>query len=286
MSNEQYQQSAETTNSASQKFGSRVKFNDVASDGVSRSSNSFQYISFGCLGLFAIGILFGMFVLLMLLPFGAPHRGSEMAIVHDFAHRGIIPVEFAQPPVRIGASMVVFPIVFLFFVAFIVGVIALVFLLVKQANGSKEFRTPSMPTKFCTHCGAEQVEGAYACPKCGFAARLKRAYCFNCGIKTDPEQIMCVQCGASLATSPLAGIPGIGGRKEKLVAGLFALLLGWLGIHKFYLESWGWGLVYLLLSWTGIPFIAGIIEGILFLTMDDPTFEQRYNQTQPAPFRW
>ena len=286
MSDEQYQPSAEKTGTTSQEFGSHVKFNDVASGEASQSSKKFRYISLGCLGLFIGGILLGMFVFLMLLPFGTPHRGSEMAIAHEFAQRGIMPIEFAQPSVRIGASMVVFPIVFLFFVAFIVGMIALIFLLVKQANGSKEFRTPSMPTKFCTHCGAEQVEGAYACPKCGFAARQKRAYCFNCGIKTDPEQIMCVQCGAALATSPLAGIPGIGGRKEKLVVGLFALLLGWLGIHKFYLESWGWGLVYFLFSWTGIPFILGIIEGILFLTMDDPTFEQRYNQTQPAPFRW
>jgi TM2 domain-containing membrane protein YozV len=34
----------------------------------------------------------------------------------------------------------------------------------------------------------------------------------------------------------------------------------------------GLGFVYLLLSWTFIPGIIGLIEGIIYLTQDDATF--------------
>ncbi len=259
---------------------------------------------FGCLGLLVIGALAGMLVFLTSLavlpmmsetvrigPEGMHITGSEGRSLSigpggiDVVGRGFLGSTKLRNA-NIGVGMIALPLIFVVFLAFIVGVVALVFILVKQAGASNELRTPAMSTKFCTHCGAEQVKGAYACPKCGFATQQKRNYCFNCGVKTDPEQILCVKCGASLAQSPLAVVPSLGGRKEKPVAGLFALLLGWIGVHKFYLESWGWGVVYVLLSWTGITFIAGIIEGILFFLMDEQTFDQRYNQTQPAPFRW
>ncbi len=64
--------------------------------------------------------------------------------------------------------------------------------------------------------------------------------------------------------------------KSKIAAGIFAILLGGLGVHKFYLGQIGWGLVYLLFFWTGIPAIAGLIEGILYLTSDEETFRQKY----------
>ncbi len=245
---------------------------------------------FGCLGLLTIGALVGMLVFVVSLALfpsiNVDPNGVRIAGIHgDFLNISPDGIRINPSP-RTGTNMIALPLIFVVFLALVVGVVALVFVLVKQAGASNELRTPAMPTKFCTHCGAEQVEGAYACPKCGFATRQKRNYCFNCGVQTDPEQILCVKCGASLAQSPLAAVPGLGGRKDKLVTGLFALLLGWIGVHKFYLESWGWGIVYVLLSWTGIPFIAGVIEGILFLTMDEQTFDQRYNQTQPAPFRW
>ena len=41
------------------------------------------------------------------------------------------------------------------------------------------------------------------------------------------------------------------------------------GLHKFYVGQPGWGLAYLLLSWTPVPRIASIVEGIWYLTRTD-----------------
>ncbi|AUZ03928.2 MULTISPECIES: TM2 domain-containing protein [Vitreoscilla] len=50
-----------------------------------------------------------------------------------------------------------------------------------------------------------------------------------------------------------------------------ALFFGSLGIHKFCAGRFWMGLLYLLFSWTFIPGVVGIIEGILaiFKTSDD-----------------
>ncbi len=61
-----------------------------------------------------------------------------------------------------------------------------------------------------------------------------------------------------------------------MAAGLFALLLGGVGVHKFYLGRVGWGIVYLLFCWTFIPAVLGLIEGIIYITMSDQAFAQKY----------
>ena len=71
-------------------------------------------------------------------------------------------------------------------------------------------------------------------------------------------------------------------KKNKVVAGILAILLGDLGIHKFYLGKIGWGIVYLLFCWTGIPAIVGFIEGIIYLCTDDETFQVKYCGYQPS----
>lgn len=49
-------------------------------------------------------------------------------------------------------------------------------------------------------------------------------------------------------------------QKDELIGFLFALLLGGLGLHRFYLGETGWGILYLIFSWTGIPTLLGFIE--------------------------
>ena len=49
-------------------------------------------------------------------------------------------------------------------------------------------------------------------------------------------------------------------RKNATTAVLLALFLGGIGAHKFYLGQTGWGVVYLLFSWTFIPGIIAVIE--------------------------
>lgn len=73
--------------------------------------------------------------------------------------------------------------------------------------------------------------------------------------------------------------------KSKIAAGLFGILLGGIGVHKFYRGSWGWGIIYILFCWTYIPTILGLIEGIIYLTASDEAFQEKY-ASNPAPFKW
>ncbi|TLN04709.1 NINE protein, partial [bacterium] len=74
------------------------------------------------------------------------------------------------------------------------------------------------------------------------------------------------------------------GEKSKVVAGILGILLGGLGIHKFYLGYNKEGIIMLavslLLSWTGIAPAAvgliGLIEGIIYLTKTDQDFYTTY----------
>ena len=54
------------------------------------------------------------------------------------------------------------------------------------------------------------------------------------------------------------------------------MLLGGLGLHKFYLNSPGLGVIYLLFCWTFIPAIIGFFEGLIYLFMSDQAFQQQY----------
>jgi TM2 domain-containing membrane protein YozV len=54
-----------------------------------------------------------------------------------------------------------------------------------------------------------------------------------------------------------------------------ALLLGGIGVHKFYLGKAGFGILYLLFCWTFIPAIVAFVEGIIYLVQDDATFSQK-----------
>ena len=65
-------------------------------------------------------------------------------------------------------------------------------------------------------------------------------------------------------------------RRSKLAAGLFGIFLGGLGIHKFYLGQWVWGIIYIVFVWTYVPAIVGLIEGIVYLCMSDEEFAMRY----------
>lgn len=74
------------------------------------------------------------------------------------------------------------------------------------------------------------------------------------------------------------------GQKDKTIAGILGILLGWLGIHHFYLGNTGLGLLYLLVSilsvgiLSGLPAIAGLIEGIIYLTAPEDRFQRNYHR--------
>ncbi len=65
---------------------------------------------------------------------------------------------------------------------------------------------------------------------------------------------------------------------KKVVAGILAILLGWLGIHKFYLGYTTPGIIQLVLGICtgGLAGIIGLIEGIIYLTKSDEEFIRTY----------
>jgi hypothetical protein len=70
-----------------------------------------------------------------------------------------------------------------------------------------------------------------------------------------------------------------------------AVALAWLGvvlpfgsgIHKFYLGQPGWGIVYLLLSWTPIPRVACALEGAWLLGRPPEFFGAEPKDTPKKP---
>ena len=65
--------------------------------------------------------------------------------------------------------------------------------------------------------------------------------------------------------------------RTKTAAILWCFFLGAFGAHKFYLGQTGWGIVYLLFFWTGIPSCAAFIELIMLLLMPETEFNRRFN---------
>lgn len=67
-------------------------------------------------------------------------------------------------------------------------------------------------------------------------------------------------------------------KKEKDIAGLLALFFGFIGLHRFYLGQKGRGILYLMLALTGISAILGLIDAFSFFSMDNKTFDLKYNR--------
>ena len=101
-------------------------------------------------------------------------------------------------------------------------------------------------------------------------------FCSECGAIIKAKAEICPRCGVRQLPPPnaWAGIAPNG--KSKLAAGLLALFLGGLGVHKFYLGQIGWGVVYLIFFWTVIPAVVGFIEGIMLLAMTQREFDEKY----------
>ena len=71
--------------------------------------------------------------------------------------------------------------------------------------------------------------------------------------------------------------------KSKTSAGILALFLGGLGVHRFYLNQVGLGILYLVFCWTFIPAIIALVDGIIFLTQSDEAFNNKYNKGIQMP---
>ena len=136
---------------------------------------------------------------------------------------------------------------------------------------------------FCRSCRTRVAQGSFACTKCGLSPTVGHAYCSNCGNPTNPRAVTCVSCSAAVAQpNALSAILG----SRKLTVGLFAVILGAFGVHKFLLGYQKEGIIMLavtLVGWMiafGLGLLAmtalGIIEGVTYLTKSDTDFERTY----------
>ncbi|MBE6060627.1 MAG: TM2 domain-containing protein [Clostridium sulfidigenes] len=126
------------------------------------------------------------------------------------------------------------------------------------------------------------------CPTCGAAIDLNATECKYCGEpiavqQPQPQQqyqqpqYQQQQYQQTQYQQPMYAQPPVPS-KSKIAAGILAILLGGLGIHKFYLGKIGMGILYILFCWTYIPAIIGVVEGIIYLTASDEKFYYKYDK--------
>ncbi len=144
---------------------------------------------------------------------------------------------------------------------------------------------------FCSNCGQEFDDDARFCKGCG-AASPKAGTCPNCGETPDEWARFCNHCGQSLPDAVTApyGLRAVQYPKNNIVAGLLAIFVGVLGVHKFYLGYKQQGMILLVGFLVSIPLsliiigLLGIvaivvitfIEGILYLIKDEREFHEIY----------
>ena len=77
-------------------------------------------------------------------------------------------------------------------------------------------------------------------------------------------------------------------QRNKNVASLLAIFLGWTGVHKFYLGKIGLGVMYAIFSFTFIPFFLNLIDFFVLLSMNQEEFDDKYNDYVPftTPKHW
>ena len=73
---------------------------------------------------------------------------------------------------------------------------------------------------------------------------------------------------------------------KKVLAGVLALIFGYLGIHKFILGYTQEGIIQLVISviTCGLGGIIGFVEGIIYLTKSDAEFYQTYQANKRGWF--
>lgn len=133
-----------------------------------------------------------------------------------------------------------------------------------------------MSEKVCPQCGAPIDPTATECKFCGEKLAVQQT-----AQQAQPQQIYVQQPQqpqvviqqAAPQQVYVSGIDPSWPVKSKIAAGILGILLGGLGVHKFYLGKIGMGILYLCFCWTYIPAVIGFIEGIIYLCSNDENFQ-------------
>ena len=140
------------------------------------------------------------------------------------------------------------------------------------------------------------------CPECGkqysTQEKVNRVKCPYCGAETNVsyseheqsrwEQFNSQQRQYSAIDSVFNNGPS---GKSRGIAGLLAILMGWCGLHYFYIGKTNAGVLFLLVAilscgiLASITTIISIIQGVLFFTSTQDEFESKWvNSPSNFPF--
>ncbi len=126
---------------------------------------------------------------------------------------------------------------------------------------------------------APPMDNQKSCVECHASIRRAAVVCPSCGV---PQPGATTVNYPHPAPAPFMDTPPASNR---VLVGIFGLLLGCLGVHKFVLGYNKEGLIMLAVTILGTPFAAigplvmwgiGLAEGIIYLTKSDAEFHQTY----------
>jgi TM2 domain-containing membrane protein YozV len=170
---------------------------------------------------------------------------------------------------------------------------------------SDNTQNPVAGAGLCPKCAVPLAAEAKFCPACGApvaSTEPAAMFCPQCGVKNDAAAQFCNSCGkpltATVRSVEYAPIrmppmqPALSRASNKIPAGICAILIGGLGVHKFILGYSGAGAIMLAVTlgsfvlgiatcgllWPamGAMHIIGLIEGIIYLTKSDEEFVRIY----------
>jgi len=97
---------------------------------------------------------------------------------------------------------------------------------------------------------------------------LDEMYCYSCRAIIKKLAELCVHCGVRVNPTLLIAPPIEFSGKSRATAGILGILLGGLGVHRFYLGNIGVGIVQIIVTLItiGVGSLWGFIEGIIIIS--------------------
>lgn len=99
-------------------------------------------------------------------------------------------------------------------------------------------------------------------------------FCWSCGSLIKSRAEICIHCGVRVNQQPSMSGSQFGGissadysEKSRVAAGVLGIVLGGLGVHRFYLGSIGIGILQIIVTifTLGLGSIWGFVEGVIII---------------------